>query len=67
MEPPWVRLKDETNAFLCHYEKPWLDNCPREFKLVVYSKHVDDIFVLFKSKNHLLSFCRDICVRDMKI
>ena len=24
------------NAFLCHYEKLWLDSCPPEFKPVVY-------------------------------
>ena len=40
------------NAFLCHYEKLWLDSCPLEFKPVVYRRYVDDIFVLFKSKDH---------------
>ena len=42
------------NAFLCHYEKLWLDNCPTEFKPVVYTRYVDDMLVLFKSKDHLL-------------
>ena len=25
------------NAFLCHYEKEWLDNCPIHFKPVIYN------------------------------
>ena len=39
------------NAFLCHYEKEWLDNCPSHLKPIVYRKYVDDIFVLFHLKN----------------
>ena len=46
------------NAFLCHYEKLWLDSCPPEFKPVVYRRYVDDIFVFFKSKDHLLLFAK---------
>ena len=44
------------NAFLCHYEKIWLNDCPSQFKSVVYKRYVDDIFVLFKSKEHLKLF-----------
>ena len=44
------------NAFLSHYEKIWLKDCPLEFKPVVYRRYVDDIFVLFKSQEHLPSF-----------
>ena len=44
------------NAFLCHYEKEWLDNCPSHFKPIVYRSYVDYIFVLFSSKEHLQSF-----------
>ena len=44
------------NAFLCHYEKIWLNECPSQFKPVVYRLYVDDIFVLFKSKEHLKLF-----------
>ena len=46
------------NAFLCHNEKLWLDSCPPEIKPVVYRRYVDDIFVLFKSKGHLLLFAK---------
>ena len=44
------------NAFLCHYEKTWLNECPSQFKPAVYRRYVDDIFVLFKSKEHLKLF-----------
>ena len=39
------------NAFLCHYEKEWLDNCPIHFKPMIYKRYVHDIFVLFYLKN----------------
>ena len=44
------------NAFLYHYEKIWLNECPSQFKRVVYRCYVDSIFVLFKSKEHLKLF-----------
>ena len=44
------------NPFLCHYEKNWLNKCPSQFEPVVYKRYVDDIFVLFKSKEHLKRF-----------
>ena len=44
------------NAFLCFYEKKWLEQCPVEFKTVYYRRYVDDIFVLFRSRDHLVKF-----------
>ena len=44
------------NAFLCHYEKIWLNECPSQFEPVVYRRYVDDIFVRFKSKEYLKLF-----------
>ena len=44
------------NAILCHYEKIWLNDCPYQFKPVVYKRYIDDIFVLFKFKEHLKLF-----------
>ena len=44
------------NTFLCHYEKEWLQHCPIHFKPMIYKKYVDDIFVLFSSKEHLQLF-----------
>ena len=48
------------NAFLCHYEKLWLVDFPPDFKPVIYihREYIDDIFVLFSSKDCLLSFAR---------
>ena len=33
------------NAFLCHFEKKWLLECPAEFLPSVFKRSVDDIFV----------------------
>ena len=55
------------NTFLCHYEKLWLDRCPPKFKPVVYRRYVDDVFVLFKSKDHLLLFAKYMNTRHKKL
>ena len=44
------------NDFLCHSEKTWLNECPSQFQPVVYRRYVDDIFDLFKSKEHVRLF-----------
>ena len=44
------------NVFLCFNEKKWPEKCPPEFKPVFYKRYVDDIFVLFKSTDHLIKF-----------
>ena len=41
------------NTFLCHYEKKWLDGCPIEFKPKPYERYVDDIFVMFRSRDYV--------------
>ena len=46
-----------TNAFPCHYGKIWPNECLSQFKPAVYKRYVGDIFVLFKSKEHLKIFC----------
>ena len=51
------------NAFLSYHVKNQLNSCPQGFKPVFSRRYVDDIFVLFKSKDHLkyfqglLNFC----------
>ena len=40
------------NAFIRHYEKEWLGNCPIHFKPMIYKRYVDDIFGLFSFKEH---------------
>ena len=42
------------NAFLCHYEKERLNNCPIHFKPVIYKRYLHD--VLFSFKEHLQLF-----------
>ena len=44
------------NAFLCHYEKEWLDSCPVENKSKLYKRYDDDIFVMFQSRDHVKKF-----------
>ena len=40
------------NAFLCHHETRWLEECPLSFMPMFYARYVDDIFVLLQSKEH---------------
>ena len=46
------------NTFLSYHEKKtnWFNNCPKGFKPVFYRRYVDDIFMLFKSNDHLNYF-----------
>ena len=44
------------NVFLSFYEIKWLEQCPKEFKLVFYRRYVNDIFVLFESAELLSKF-----------
>ena len=41
------------NAFLCHHEERWLEDCPLAFAPVFYARYVDDIFVLLRSVDHV--------------
>ena len=43
-------------AFLCYHETKWLNDCPAKFKPVFYKRYVDDIFVLFRSPEHVKPF-----------
>ena len=40
------------NAFLCHHESTWIDECPLAYAPVFFARYVDDIFVLLRSKEH---------------
>lgn len=44
------------NIFLSHHEQIWLNNCPVAFKPLYYRRYVDDVFVLFRDKSHVLKF-----------
>ena len=41
------------NVSMCHFENIWLENCPSHFKPFVYSRFVDETFLLFRTKNHV--------------
>ena len=55
------------NTFLCHYEKTSLKECSSQFKEVLYRRYVDNIFVLFKSKEHLKPFVNYINAKHKHI
>ena len=44
------------NAFLCHFGKQWLSECPLDFLPKVLKRYVDDIFVMFLCQSHLKDF-----------
>ena len=44
------------NLFMSFHEKAWLEQCPLEFKPVVYRRYVDDIFILCRSQEHISMF-----------
>ena len=44
------------NIFMCFMERNWLIDCPLDFKPVYYKRYVDDSFLLFKDKSHILLF-----------
>ena len=44
------------NAFLCHHEHNWLNDCPPEFKPLYYRRYMDDTFLVFKHTSHVQLF-----------
>ena len=44
------------NAFLCHFEKHWLSECPPDVLPKVVKRYVDDIFLMFLCQSHLIDF-----------
>ena len=40
------------NIFLCYHESIWLQDCPSDFKPVLYRRYVDDTFLLFRDPAH---------------
>ena len=44
------------NILFCHHETKWLNDCPIKLTPVFYKRYVDDIFVLFKSPDHVTPF-----------
>ena len=46
------------NAFLCYHETRWLDECPLTYMPIFFARYVDDIFVLLRSKEHIVMLCQ---------
>ena len=44
------------NLFLCFHEKKWLEECPSEFKPIIYRRYIDDTFLLFKTQENAKKF-----------
>ena len=44
------------NAFLCHYETKWLNDCLEKFKPVFYKSYEHDICILFKRPEYVKPF-----------
>ena len=55
------------NLFLLNYESKWLKECPVQFAPKCYRRYVDDIFLLFKEKDHVKKFFRYLNSRHPNI
>ena len=44
------------NAFLCHHEEKWLNNCPSEYRPLYFRRYVDDCFIIFQHQSHVNKF-----------
>jgi hypothetical protein len=44
------------NIFLSFHEKSWLADCPSNFKPLFCRRYVDDCFLIFQSRDHVLPF-----------
>ena len=55
------------NAFLVYHEKNWLQHCPLEYRPLYYRRYIDDVFVLFKSAEHVKYFLSYLNSRHLNI
>ena len=44
------------NIFMCFHETKWLNDCPPDFRPILYKRYVDDSFVLFRCRSHADKF-----------
>ena len=44
------------NLFLAHHEVKWLDECPDDFKPLLYRRYVDDTFMVFRRSEQIEQF-----------
>ena len=55
------------NLFLAYHEENWLNNCPIQFKPTFFRRYMDDIFLLFDSRNHVKKFLKYMNSRHRNI
>ena len=55
------------NVFLCHYETTWLDECPLSFAPIFFARYIDDIFVLLRSREHIVKLAEYMSSRHPNI
>ena len=56
-----------TNLFLVYYEHIWLKKCSLQFQPKYYRRYVDDIFLMFESRNHGKKFLKYMNSRHSNI
>ena len=44
------------NIFMCYMERKWLNECPIDFKPLLYKRYVDDTFLVFKTHDQIPRF-----------
>ena len=55
------------NAFLVFHESKWLNECPENFKPLLYRRYIDDTFLVFKSEAHIPLFLDYLNSRHVNI
>ena len=55
------------NLVLVYYEHKWLENCSLQFRPNYYRRYVDDIFLMFKSRDYVKSFLKHMNSQDPNI
>ena len=55
------------NTFMCYWEEKWLENCPHDFKPLLYRRYVDDTFLIFNSPDHVALFLNFLNSRHINI
>ena len=46
------------NLFLVYYEHIWIEKCPLQFQPKYYHRYVNNIFLMFESRDHVKKFLR---------
>ena len=44
------------NVFLCYHETTWIDNCPKDFKPLLFKRYMDDTFAIFNRPQDVEKF-----------